>query len=182
MSQAAATFEKLNLPRVLIADLRSDHAGQSGAVEIYRGITLHARHPEQLAFAKAHLATEQKHLNFFSQWLPTKHHSRLLPMWRWAGRSIGMFAGWLGPQYTYYTIDACETFVRRLFDRQIKRLSQIPKTESLQKILSDFQFEEISHRDEARDLQDQIPGVTIRAWQAFVRFGAWASVNLARLI
>ena len=41
------------------AELRSDHAGETGAVAIYRGILAITRNPELRTFAEHHLATEQ---------------------------------------------------------------------------------------------------------------------------
>ena len=45
------------LPAALLADLRTDHAGESGAVMIYRGILAVTRDAGLRHFAQAHLAT-----------------------------------------------------------------------------------------------------------------------------
>ena len=50
------------LPARLLADLRTDHAGETGAVMIYRGILAVTRDAAVKAFAQAHLATEASHL------------------------------------------------------------------------------------------------------------------------
>lgn len=50
------------LPKWVFADLRTDHAGEVGAICIYRGVLQFARDPALRAFAQHHLATEQKHL------------------------------------------------------------------------------------------------------------------------
>ena len=42
--------------------LRSDHAGEVGAVYIYKGILKIAKDPELVNFSKRHLATEESHL------------------------------------------------------------------------------------------------------------------------
>ena len=46
----------------LRGDIRSDHAGEVGAVMIYRGVLAGSRDPLVREFALAHLATEQRHL------------------------------------------------------------------------------------------------------------------------
>ena len=46
----------------LKAFLRSDHAGEVGAVYIYKGILRIARDPDLVNFSKRHLVTEESHL------------------------------------------------------------------------------------------------------------------------
>jgi len=55
------------LPSWVFADLRTDHAGEVGAVCIYQGVLKFARDPVLRAFAEHHLTTEQKHLLFGSK-------------------------------------------------------------------------------------------------------------------
>ena len=50
------------IPNVIIPDLRTDHAGETGAVFIYKGILLVSKDKEIIEFAKNHLLTEKKHL------------------------------------------------------------------------------------------------------------------------
>lgn len=49
-------------PPALVSDLRTDHAGETGAVMIYRGILAVTRGPALRRFAKDHLAIEANHL------------------------------------------------------------------------------------------------------------------------
>ena len=81
-----------DLPTYLERELRSDHAGEMGAVYIYRGISAVAklrRDPELLSFAQAHGATEAEHLRLVENWLPTSQRSLLLGPWRLAGWLTG---------------------------------------------------------------------------------------------
>ena len=77
------------LPTAVQRDLRSDHAGEAGAVFIYRGILSCTRDSALREFATEHLATEQRHLAFFEQWLPASLKSRLIPLWKLAGWPVG---------------------------------------------------------------------------------------------
>ena len=77
------------LPATLIADLRTDHAGESGAVMIYRGILAASRDDGVRRFATSHLATEEGHLAEIEPLLTPRQRSRLLPLWRIAGWIIG---------------------------------------------------------------------------------------------
>ena len=78
-------FDTMPIDARLVRDLRSDHAGEVGAVEIYRGMLAVARCSELRAFAGEHLSTELRHRAFFDEWLPRRHQSRLLWLWRVAG-------------------------------------------------------------------------------------------------
>lgn len=65
-------------------ELRSDHAGETGAVYIYKGIVSVAqkRCDEQLlSFARAHGATEADHLKQVEHWLSSSQRSLLLGPW-----------------------------------------------------------------------------------------------------
>ena len=66
-------------------ELRSDHAGETGAVYIYKGIIAVAnlrKDQELLYFAKHHGSTEAEHLQLIESVLEKKFHSRLLGPWR----------------------------------------------------------------------------------------------------
>ena len=84
------------LPDWVLADLRTDHAGELGAVCIYQGVLRFARDPALQAFAQHHLNTEQKHLRLIEAWLPKAHYSRLLPVWRLAGLLTGALPALFG--------------------------------------------------------------------------------------
>ena len=62
-------------------ELRSDHAGETGAVYIYKGIIAVAKYrkdQELMNFAKHHDATEADHLHLIEMELEKKFRSRLL--------------------------------------------------------------------------------------------------------
>ena len=64
--------------KLLESFLRSDHAGEVGAVYIYKGILTIAKDPELLEFSKRHLATEQEHLRRIEEVLPQTKRSKLI--------------------------------------------------------------------------------------------------------
>ena len=84
------------LPAWLIGELRSDHAGETGAVLIYAGILATCRDADILAFAQRHKATEQEHLDLIETILPPGQRSLLLPIWRVAGWLTGALPGLFG--------------------------------------------------------------------------------------
>ncbi len=77
----------------VLADPRSDHAGETGAVAIYRGIFLASSDSALSAFAQRHLHTEQQRLEQMQAWLPSSGCSSLLPAWRAEGWAAGAPAG-----------------------------------------------------------------------------------------
>lgn len=166
----------------LIGDIRSDHAGETGAVMIYRGILAGTRDPEIRHFAETHLATEQGHLDLLGDLLPRSQHSALLPIWRVAGWLTGFLPALAGSRATYATIDAVETFVDHHYEEQIQKLPQSGPSSLLRDALLVCQADEVAHRDEARFMQTARTGVLLKAWMWAVGAGSKAAVSAARRI
>ena len=139
------------MPAWLIGELRSDHAGETGAVMIYRGILAFCKDPAIRDFAERHGATEQGHLDLLNALLPPQAHSKLLPIWRIAGWLTGAIPAVFGPRAVYATIDAVESFVDHHYQQQLDRLEAEGLFQPLQTLLRHCQEEEIHHRDEARE-------------------------------
>ena len=61
------------IPNIIVPDLRTNHAGETGAVFIYKGILLVSKDKEIIEFAKNHLLTEKKHLELIETILPSSN-------------------------------------------------------------------------------------------------------------
>ena len=171
------------LPAEVVADLRTDHAGETGAVCIYQGVLRFAREPELRAFAQRHLAAEQAHLQQIEAWLPGRQQSRLLPLWRLAGWLTGALPALLGPRAVYATIEAVETFVDQHYEDQIRRLAKHPEMGSLRQTLLECQGDEVAHRDEATAALGTVePGAAVRAWCWLVDAGSRGAVAVCRYV
>ncbi len=83
-----------------MSDLRSDHAGEWGAVKIYEGVEWAANVRlsydsdaqallRLIDFSRRHRESESSHLMLLSQMLPPQHRTRLLPLWTAAGFLLG---------------------------------------------------------------------------------------------
>ena len=169
------------LPAAVVADLRTDHAGETGAVRIYQGVLSFARDPALRAFAQRHLATEQAHLRHIEAWLAPADRSRLLPVWRLAGWLTGAVPAVLGSRAAYGTIEAVERFVDHHYEEQIQRLAAQPSLWPLRQTLVDCQGDEVAHRDEAASaLGAGEPGVVLRAWGWLVGVGSRGAVAVCR--
>ncbi len=189
LQRVAAAFEPptLHVPPSMIGDLRSDHAGETGAVWIYRGILAGSRDVGVRAFAQRHLATEEEHLRLFVPLLPWPQRSRLLLPWRMAGFLAGALPALAGPRAVYGTIAAVETFVDRHYQEQIDHIDALSAADRaaavpLRALLERCQADECHHRDEAQAFQAGSGGPVLRAWCALVGAGSAAAVLLARTV
>jgi ubiquinone biosynthesis monooxygenase Coq7 len=172
-----------NLPDSVLADLRTDHAGETGAVCIYQGVLKFTRDPELQAFAALHMATEQSHLRHIESWLPKAHYSHLLPLWRLAGFLTGALPALVSTRAVYVTIQAVETFVNQHYDDQIRALESKPALVKLRQVLLECQNDEVAHRDQAAAaLGQKKPGLLLRLWSVLVGAGSQAAVVVCRHI
>ena len=182
MQRLARAFDAPRMVKELVGDVRSDHAGELGAVWIYRGLLAVSRDAGVRGFARRHRATEQSHLNSIEAVLPWPQRSRLLPGWRVAGFLTGALPAFFGPRAVYATIAAVETFVDQHYQHQIDKLAGKPEHADLLAMLQACQQDECEHRDEALALQGKPPGWLLRAWCAVVGKGSALAVSLARRV
>ena len=182
--QALAGADDVNcpaaLPTWLLRELRSDHAGETGAVQIYRGILAISRDPEVRHFAEAHLATERQHLADIEAVLPPRERSSFLPLWRLAGFLTGALPALFGRNAVFATIGAVETFVDHHYAQQVARLTQEDSHPDLRDLLERCRLDEVQHRDEAQGSLDRAAGPLVTAWCWMVGRGSALAVALAR--
>jgi ubiquinone biosynthesis monooxygenase Coq7 len=179
------------LPARLVSDLRTDHAGETGAVMIYRGILATTRDAAVKSFAQAHLVTEAARLAAIEQLLAPRHRSRLLPLWRAAGWLTGALPAWAGPRAVYATIQAVETFVDQHYTEQIEAIDRLdaaraqPVLQALRAHLHSFRADEIHHRDDAASRLDRHAAPAspvLRLWIWAVGAGSRAAVKICRRV
>ncbi|MBE90123.1 MAG: ubiquinone biosynthesis protein COQ7 [Rhodospirillaceae bacterium] len=174
------------IPKWLIGDLRSDHAGETGAVWIYRGILFVSSDRSVRDFAERHLISERRHLREIEVLLPPADRSRLLPIWRIAGFITGALPALAGSRSVFHTVEAVEAFVDSHYAAQIQKLE--PNGDSRQSlnviraVLVGCRGDEIEHYNEARQLATSRPGPVGRLWCALVALGSELAVAFARRI
>lgn len=172
-------------PKYLEQELRSDHAGETGAVYIYKGINAVAtllNDQELIHFAKEHGATETEHLQLIEAVLKKKYRSRLLGPWRIAGWLTGAIPVLFGRKAVYATIDVVETFVEQHYQEQINYLKEYGGYKQLLDLLIRCQADEIEHKNEARLKAPPTLPMALRVWCAMVSGGSAGAVLLARHI
>ncbi|MBM3389845.1 MAG: demethoxyubiquinone hydroxylase family protein [Betaproteobacteria bacterium] len=177
------------VPADLMTELRTDHAGETGAVWIYQGVLAITRDAALRDFAQRHLATEQEHLRLMCELVPPRQRSWLLGPWRVAGFITGALPALFGLRAVYGTIAAVETFVDKHYEDQIRALDGRPEHITLRDLLLTCQADECHHRDEAQALVlaaggsiTQKPGLLLRLWCAVVGWGSETAVKIARRI
>lgn len=180
-------------PAHIVKELRSDQAGEVGAVQIYRGMLAVTRNAELRSFAEHHLATEQAHLLTIESHLALAQHSRLLAAWRVAGWLTGALPALFGPRAAYATVAAVETFVDKHYAEQVawidSHLAHAEKTnvsaadaQNLATLRADLErcrLDELQHRDEALSA-GAAKGWLIGLWTRLVSSGSASAVALAR--
>lgn len=165
-------------------ELRSDHAGEVGAVQIYRGIkavALWRGDHDLMRFADEHGAVEQEHLAMMEKLVPVEQRSRLQVPWQIAGWLTGAVPALFGRDTVYSTIQAVETFVDHHYQQQIDQLSSHPEHNDLTATLTQFQADEVHHRDDAASrIESTSPAVKL--WGALIGIGSKAAVSVCRKI
>lgn len=168
----------------LIKYLRSDHAGEIGAVYIYIGIIKTSSCPKVVEFSKKHLLTEKKHLKEIERLLPYKNRSKLLFIWKLSGLLLGAVCGWVGPRWVYASIEKVETFVEAHYQEQIDYLSK--EGESHPELLATIkkcQADEVDHKVEAGELLPRNEKTfTLKCWLWLINWGSKQAVKMAKAI
>ena len=165
--------------------LRVDHAGELGAVHIYRGQRAvleaapgHEAISGRLAEMEAH---EARHLARFDAMLTDARvrPTLLAPIWRIAGFAVGAGTALMGERAAHACTEAVESVIEAHYAGQIAELGE--RSPDLAAELSQFRDEELAHRDEAvaagaRDA----PGYPILA--AVIRAGCRAAIRISEKI
>ena len=116
-------------------ELRASHAGETGAVWIYRGaifaefilsfFNIMRSTGATKVFIQEHLKTEKQHLNLFETEMPLFRGSFILPLWVAAGFITGFVPRLLGKNWFFYTIYSVEKFVDTHYEKQCLSLIHI---------------------------------------------------------
>ncbi len=169
-------------PPWLAKALRSNHAGETGAVGIYKGILAVSRSDDVRIFAERHIVAEMRHLAIMEELMGPVRPSRLLPLWRLAGFATGALPALFGPRAVYATIDAVESFVDHHYHRQVDALRGKPEWRTVGETLESCRKDEVAHRDEARLLCHECRGLGLRFWARLVTAGSMVGVVTAERV
>ena len=169
--------------KLLESFLRSDHAGEVGAVYIYKGILSIAKDPALVEFSKRHLETEKEHLRKIEEVLPVSKRSKLVGIWKVAGYLLGFLPSLFGSRIVFATIEAVESFVEDHYEEQLKYLrAQNDPDQALIDLLQSCQDDEIEHKNESAIKKRSTPGFLLKFWMKIVGWGSSSAVKVAKII
>ncbi len=132
--------------------IRVDHAGEYGAVAIYRGqravfdrLRSKARIASQLEEMQA---DEQHHLDAFDEMIQSgqSRPTALMPLWSVAGYGLGVATALLGEKAAHACTEAVESVIEKHYDDQVQELERFGETELAGKFAT-FRDEETAHKD-----------------------------------
>jgi len=165
--------------------LRVDHAGELGAVAIYRGqlaVLETARNRERITGQLAQMqAQEAEHLAAFDRLVLERgvRPTALAPVWRLAGFALGAGTALLGEKAAHACTEAVETVIEEHYAGQLEELSE--REPELAAELARFRDEELAHRDLAIDEgAREAPGYGLLA--AVIRTGCRAAIKISEKI
>ncbi len=171
--------------RRLAEILRVDHAGELGAVSIYRGQRAvlgaapgHERIAGQLAEMEGH---EAEHLARFDRLLTQRRvrPTALAPVWRLAGFALGAGTALMGDKAAHACTEAVETVIEEHYAGQVAELAD--REPELAAELEQFRQEELAHRDLARDEGARdAPGYALLS--AIIRTGCRTAIKISEKV
>src|SRR5215470_7451419 len=140
--------------RITIARiLKVNHAGEYGAIRIYRAQTWIARriYPDLVAFLQETLRHEVLHCTMFRGAMPERRARpcRIMSLWGNGGLILGLLTALLGRQGVWICTAAVESAVHRHMDDQLHFLRG--RDADLHSLISSIQAEELMHLDYAEE-------------------------------
>jgi ubiquinone biosynthesis monooxygenase Coq7 len=133
--------------------IRVDHAGEFGAVQIYRGqLAVFSASPRTHATAEliAEMeAGEKTHLETFDRMIMERNvrPTALAPLWSIMGFGLGAATALMGERAAHACTAAVEEAIEEHYAQQAKELAG--KDEELKTIVEQFRREELAHRETA---------------------------------
>ena len=173
----------LIVPKPFMSWMRSNHAGETGAVWIYKAASLAFWSSPIKQMAIEHLETEQHHLLVMTHLVPADEQSKLILIWQIMGFSLGLFAALFGYTFFCLTISAVENFVEDHYNEQIDHLIKTNQSPSLLALIQRCCAEESQHKFDAdSNLRSLSDNVCIRTWLKVVKSGSSIAVQMAKKI
>jgi ubiquinone biosynthesis monooxygenase Coq7 len=162
--------------------LRVDHAGELGAVHIYRGqrAVLNAtRGHDRIAFQLQEMeAQEAQHLAAFEALLTERRvrPTLMAPLWRAAGFALGAATALIGETAVHACTEAVESVIENHYAGQIAELASDEPVLAAE--LSRFRDEELAHRDQAVD-EGSRAAPAYPVLTAVIRAGCRAAIKIS---
>ena len=173
----------LKVPKFMIKWMRSNHAGETGAVWIYKGASCIFWNKKIFKMSKEHILTETNHLILMENLLNSDERSKLLLLWRIMGFILGFSSALFGYKFFCITVDAVETFVEKHYNEQIDYLLNNNLNYKLAMVLKKCCDEEVEHQQDARSkvFEQDVSSFT-NFWKKIVGSGSNMAVNVSKIV
>ena len=161
--------------------IRVDHAGEYGAVQIYRGQLAVLRGTASEATIQHMQEQEEVHLATFDKLIVERgvRPSALSPLWKRAGFALGAVTALMGEKAAMACTAAVEEVIDDHYAAQARALGN--DEPELKAIIERFRAEEAEHRDIAlAEGAEQAPAY--RALTAAIKAGSRAAIFLAKRV
>jgi len=171
--------------RRLAEMIRVDHAGEYGAVQIYRGQQAIFGRSESKSHAARIIgemeAGEQEHLQTFDRMIAERgvRPTLMAPIWRVAGFGLGAVTALMGEKAAHACTEAVEDVIEEHYARQSAALDGVD--EELKDVVDRFREEEMAHRDTAIEQgAHDAPGYPLLS--AVIKIGCRAAIRISEKI
>jgi 3-demethoxyubiquinol 3-hydroxylase len=165
--------------------IRVDHAGEFGAVQIYRGQRAVFGRIEGKAHAARLIAEmeegEQEHLKTFDRLIAERgvRPTLMAPIWRVAGFGLGAVTALMGEQAAHACTEAVEEVIEEHYGRQSQELRGVDA--ELKHVVDRFREDEIAHRDTAVEQGARdAPGYSVLS--AVIKLGCRAAIRISEKV
>ncbi|MCR6643433.1 MAG: demethoxyubiquinone hydroxylase family protein [Terricaulis sp.] len=165
--------------------IRVDHAGEFGAVQIYRGQRAVFERIESKRHAARLIAEmeagEEEHLETFDRLIAERNvrPTIMAPIWRVAGFGLGAATALMGEKAAHACTEAVEEVIEQHYASQSAALEGVD--EDLKTIVDRFREEELAHRDTAVEQGARdAPGYPVLS--ALIKFGCRAAIRISEKV
>ena len=173
----------ISIPKEMVGWMRSNHAGETGAVWIYLGAKCIFWNKQIQNMSKEHYQTEKNHLIVMNHILSKKSKSKLLPFWRILGFCLGFFSALLGYRFFCVTIQSVESFVEQHYQEQIEFLYKNSLSFDLLKVLEMCCDEEVEHQNDAKLQKGSHEDSSFeKIWSKVIGSGSNLAVNVSKFV
>jgi ubiquinone biosynthesis monooxygenase Coq7 len=171
--------------RRLAEMIRVDHAGEYGAVQIYRGQRAVFDRIEGKAHAARVIADmeagEQEHLKTFDRMLAQRsvRPTVMAPLWRVMGFGLGAATALMGERAAHACTEAVEDVIEEHYGRQSQALAGVDT--ELKHIVDKFREDEIEHKDTAVE-QGARDAFGYSVLSAVIKAGCRAAIRISEKV
>jgi ubiquinone biosynthesis monooxygenase Coq7 len=166
--------------------LRVDHAGEYGAVAIYKGqlAVFERQHGREriVGQLKEMAAQEQAHLDAFDRMLTagSVRPTAMSPVWNAAGFALGVGTALLGEKAAHACTEAVETVIEEHYGDQVVELRDAGDAE-LADTMAKFQEEEVAHKElAAAEGASEAPAYPLLS--AIIRTGCRLAIRISEKV